>query len=1523
MADDKLSRDRYGRIIGTEQSDLIFGTEGDDIIYSYYGNDRIYAGGGNDTVYGHEGHDSIFGNDGNDTLFGGSGNDYIYGDRDNDTLYGESGNDYLSGGDGNDILIAGSGDDFIDGDAGNDYLSGGAGNDALYAGKGDDTLHAGSGNDYLSGEAGNDTLYASTDGVTTMHGGAGQDTFWLTETAIHEDNHNLGTLGQSNTLDIIQDFSAEDRIDVTNIVHGYESKHSNDFNEQTYFKISQSGDGHYYLKTVGSGEFQTETSGSEYRWFTADNAVARIENYNNEQLSVYKDANGNWYVAHTDSVPDNAQSVQSVFNTSTYHSEDHRIMYGTDQNDTLIATEGDTIDQIYGGDGNDQIHAGAGDDYLDGGMGDDKLFGNSGDDILNAGYGNDDLFGGEGNDTLYASSDGITHMHGGSGQDTFWLSETAAGDDNRDLRVIDQSTTLDVILDFSGADRINVTTVVGSNEALYRDDFNTQTRFQIVKAPNGSHYLVATGSGQFATESGVDYRWNGADTAVAKLENYDGEALSIYEDSRGQWYIVESDHVPEDARNVSNITSTAYAVGSGAFRTMQGTDSDDILTTRDDNVTDYISGGKGGDFIYGNGGDDGLHGDDGDDTIYGGNGNDYISGGKGNDLIYGESGNDTLYGNEGHDIIFGGAGDDFIDGGEGVDLILGEKGNDILIGRTGNDIIYGGEGDDRINGDEGNDYLDGGAGDDALFAGTGNDTLVGGSGNDRLVASSDGVTVMHGGSGQDSFELSTAIVHEEGPDLTDLGQSQKMDIIQDFTAEDRIDVSYFVDFYKYKHNNDFNEKTSFQIVTAPDGNKYLVATSTGQFATESSMDYRWVSADTPIVRLDNFNDEALSAYQDNFGKWYVVATSALPADARNVSDVQATSYAVGSDAYRIGTGTEENDIFNAPDDDQTDYITAGDGNDIIHGGGGNDALYGEKGNDTLYGDDGDDHLFGGTGIDQLTGGAGNDTLYGDEGSDKLWGNDGDDTLYGGAGNDYLSGDTGNDILVGGTGNDTFFINNSHSVDLGIKTIADFEAGDIIDVSQLAYEPGAGFPELGFRHNTDGSIEVFNANNSNKVFFKLDNVADTTLKLSLVQQYSSKWILVDSSTITPADNVVASYILGTDNNDTVSGTSFDDIIIGEGGDDLIHGNYGNDKIDGGAGNDVITGGHGDDKIHGGSGNDRIDSGHGNDEVHGGDGDDYIDGTTGNNVLYGDAGNDEIRSSYFDDTLHGGSGDDVLSGGGGNDSLYGDEGNDHLLGGSGSDTLNGGEGADTFGFILSSVIGLNLIRGIEFFGDPTTLQPDKISDLSSVDRIQIYQPDYGYTVSDELIADRLYADNDSGTVVIGVVDDNGIKVPLLEFEEYNSYQGLAIVKSGDDGVYLTNPDSLAGQDEEIVILDSLSLYDNSHEIHSPAAQLDSDDLDSAACYYEPEDDFVLELSKEEQVIATDVLSTDATEIDAPVLYTTEGEAVEEKSVLDAEEEVLVSENQEPELVALNDSPVERTTDAEDLKIDDLEPQVDPFM
>lgn len=158
------------------------------------------------------------------------------------------------------------------------------------------------------------------------------------------------------------------------------------------------------------------------------------------------------------------------------------------------------------------------------------------------------------------------------------------------------------------------------------------------------------------------------------------------------------------------------------------------------------------------------------------------------------------------------------------------------------------------------------------------------------------------------------------------------------------------------------------------------------------------------------------------------------------------------------------------------------------------------------------------------------------------------------------------------------------------------------------------------------------------------------------------------------------ILGTDEKDTLNGTSSNELFWAENGDDIINASSGNDIIYGENGNDTINAGNGNDIVYGDDGNDIIDGGYGDDTIYGGNDDDTINGDNGNDTLYGENGNDTINGEKGNDTIYGGDGDDVINGGLGDDVIHGGDGNDtyYINENHGNDIIYDSEGRNTIIF-----------------------------------------------------------------------------------------------------------------------------------------------------------------------------------------------------------------------------------------------------
>lgn len=183
------------------------------------------------------------------------------------------------------------------------------------------------------------------------------------------------------------------------------------------------------------------------------------------------------------------------------------------------------------------------------------------------------------------------------------------------------------------------------------------------------------------------------------------------------------------------------------------------------------------------------------------------------------------------------------------------------------------------------------------------------------------------------------------------------------------------------------------------------------------------------------------------------------------------------------------------------------------------------------------------------------------------------------------------------------------------------------------------------------------------------------------------------------------MLGTNGDDVLSGSRFDDVIIAFDGDDRIYGREGDDTIcaDAGrdraygeAGDDHLLGGDDIDYLWGGPGTDTLEGNGGSDRLRGGDDVDYLRGGSGADRMWGNDGNDEMLGQGGQDEMWGGAGDDVIQGnwqsdkiwgGDGNDTIGAAEGKDDVYGGAGDDVMYGGNNTD----VLFGGPGLDTLSG----------------------------------------------------------------------------------------------------------------------------------------------------------------------------------------------------------------------------------------
>jgi len=386
------------------------------------------------------------------------------------------------------------------------------------------------------------------------------------------------------------------------------------------------------------------------------------------------------------------------------------------------------------------------------------------------------------------------------------------------------------------------------------------------------------------------------------------------------------------------------------------------------------------------------------------------------------------------------------------------------------------------------------------------------------------------------------------------------------------------------------------------------------------------------------------------GNWSVRVVDAFGGDVLTVSDIQIRTFGAATSNDRFIFTNEYSD-YDGVGGHTTAINDTNGGTDTV-----NASAVSSSSNIRLDGSVGSidgvlvtfaniEHAIGGDGFDTLVGSSGDNQLHGMRGGDSIFGGSGVDLLYGGTGNDVLNGGLFKDTSYGGDGDDTFRITGTDIAD-------DVYGGNGVDTLDLS-----GYNVFGF----------------------VVNLATGTYDYP--PGFGGPFV------ISSVENVI-----GSNQNDTITGDAATNVISGLGGNDILRGGLNTDTMDGGAGNDliIIAGGDGLDNANGGSGVDTLDYA----TAFGGDinfnlatgvfnfagslrtasnFENYIDsasngvisGTDGVNILEGRAGNDALSSFGGNDFLYGGDGNDVLSGGIGGDAMYG---------GAGNDTYNVGTSAD---------------------------------------------------------------------------------------------------------------------------------------------------------------------------------------------------------------------------------------------------------
>ena len=199
----------------------------------------------------------------------------------------------------------------------------------------------------------------------------------------------------------------------------------------------------------------------------------------------------------------------------------------------------------------------------------------------------------------------------------------------------------------------------------------------------------------------------------------------------------------------------------------------------------------------------------------------------------------------------------------------------------------------------------------------------------------------------------------------------------------------------------------------------------------------------------------------------------------------------------------------------------------------------------------------------------------------------------------------------------------------------------------------------------------------------------------------------------------------------------------------------------------------ENVMGSDENDNITGDANANRLMGGDGNDELTGVGGANTLMGGAGRDTLTGGAGDDKLMGGADDDILVGGGGNDMFYGGAGEDQMTAASGD--------TDIFIFSPEDGAGHDIINSFEANETGTTNRIDlRAFGLDEDDLIPLISFRGGSVRIDlRPFGGGTIEVNGAGSLdAVGTVDANGDLTGLSVWEDTNGDNMV----TGEDGIFI---------------------------------------------------------------------------------------------------------------------------------------------
>ncbi|ESQ89090.1 hypothetical protein ABAC460_13555 [Asticcacaulis sp. AC460] len=960
-----------GAVSGTGNvlNNYISGWDGDNVLDGGAGSDTLSGGLGNDTYHIDSSGDVIIEglNQGVDTvvssftysaaangietlILSGAGNYSLTGNGFNNTLTGNSGNNLLDGGAGSDTMAGGLGNDSYRIDNAGDVVieTAGGGNDTILVGAfngntyvlaegeiesvtitvagpynltGNSTantltgtnstnfLSGAGGNDVLDGRGGKDTLDGGG-GDDTMIGGAGDDWYYL-----------------DSAGDVVVEL-AGGGIDSI-LAYGSYSLAGTEV-ENLHTRV---GDINDTVTGNALNNLLNTHEGNDY----LDGGVGADTMYGGSGDDTY-------IVDNVSDVTSNNGGTDIVFSSVSYtagHQVDHLTLTG---NADINATGNIFFNILTGNSGNNLLDGGAGQDTLIGGLGNDTYVVDSLADVITEAAG-------EGFDEVRART---SYVLAGALEALTLLETNSARDatGNAANNVLTGNSLFNLLDGREGQDTMRGGT---GDDTYVVDDAGDVIEEQ------GGYDWVTTGL-SYTLGANLEAVTLTGSANVNATGNAAGNVLT------GNAGInVLTGGLGDDTYFVQTIGDTVVeAVGQGIDQVNTLVDFSAVGTHIErlymSGIRDVrVVGNELNNTIGGNDGNNLLDGGTGADTLAGGNGNDtYVIDTAGDQVFeYGaSSGIDTVEtpfdyttGTNIENVVLTGTATTAT-GSSAANSLTGNGLDNTLNGLVGNDSLYGGGGNDALFGGDDFDRLDGGTGADTLTGGTSNDTYV-------IDSLSDVIVELSGAGPFDTVEsyitytLPSAIerlVLIGNADINGSGDSRDnyiagndgINVLTGFTGNDTYLIQNAGDTVVEQGGGGTDEiRVTFSYSLVGVANiERLALTGTADINATGNAGNNVLRDNSGInILTGGLGDDEY--YVSNAGDQIVE----LAGEGYDFVQTEVSYSIAGTEVEYLGLIGDEDDDVDATGNHLDNIISGNEGNNRIDGGGGNDTLYGAGGQD--------------------------------------------------------------------------------------------------------------------------------------------------------------------------------------------------------------------------------------------------------------------------------------------------------------------------------------------------------------------------------------------------------------------------------------------------------------------------------------------------------------------------------------------------------------------------------------------------